>query len=735
MEIFFMKSKIISNPYRLLGVYANASLKDIKSNFSKIKAFLSVKKTPLFECDFNEFLPPVERNIDDLKSAESFLLNVSNRVLSALTWFCKTNGTDTQGLDLLRTGNLKKAKSQFLKTKNTDISNRVNAALCAYLLGEDSEYFNLINKISNDVELLTAFKNMLFDGTQAEISASDFKKIIDRFVSENGSIDYSVKTATQGSSVKPIDRNILQKLETGLLEIQNDFGIVRDKGQYGMSMKTLSGFMDDFDSFCSSFSTLQNSSEFKESSFYQKLCNFSLQVIVECFDNLMLGGRWLQHPAYLENVLHKFKTIFDFLDLKNKDERESVDVMMADLEFELKFAKEFNLTELEYKIFPAANRKSLQDLTNNLYKIKDKVVKYVNKPNPIQKIFSDHLGVYFNEPLLRIVSGNLENCLIAYSDILDSDISEGAKKLLTNVLSKNIRIYVSAICGAGPNEKFSNILNDFIFDNKDVIDLLIFCSRFDAKFKQSGYVNCFEHVKWLFAIALVIDRILVVKKPGIPLSCRELIKKYFNKFDEFDIRFIECLCSLLKPDETFISNEIVVARYAFYLIIGEPGISFNYLLISQFLMVILRLITKYHVKAFPSYITEYFDACDHEGVKDFFKNAMNYDSVSSIKKKEMELNCTYNYKKELQRLKHIMKSETGSYFENDDTDDNSESYYELDDSFEDDDDFDDSDYYFKDMPVFTDNSAPCNNKKHNVRKKLTKKQKQQKRKARRNNRR
>ena len=233
----------------------------------------------------------------------------------------------------------------------------------------------------------------------------------------------------------------------------------------------------------------------------------------------------------------------------------------------------------------------------------------------------------------------------------------------------------------------------------------------------------------------MIDRILVVEKRGAPSSCRELIKKYFNKFDEFDIRFIECLCSLLKPDETFISNEIVVARYAFYLIIREPGISFNYLLISQFLMVILRLITKYHVKAFPSYITEYFDACDHEGVKDFFKNAMNYDSVSSIKKKEMELNCTYNYKKELQRLKHIMKSETGSYFENDDTDDNSESYYELDDSFEDDDDFDDSDYYFKDMPVFADNSAPCNNKKHNVRKKLTKKQKQQKRKARRNNRR
>ena len=91
---------------------------------------------------------------------------------------------------------------------------------CAHIfLGEDSEYFNLINKILNDVELLTAFKKMLFDGTQAEISASDFKKIIDRFVSENGSIDYSVKPATQGSSVKPIDRNILQKQETGLLEM------------------------------------------------------------------------------------------------------------------------------------------------------------------------------------------------------------------------------------------------------------------------------------------------------------------------------------------------------------------------------------------------------------------------------------------------------------------------------------------------------------------------------------
>ena len=67
------QEKIYNNPFRILGVYANASIKDIKANEAKAKAFLNVGREVTYPCDFNQLLSPIQRTAEMMASANSQL--------------------------------------------------------------------------------------------------------------------------------------------------------------------------------------------------------------------------------------------------------------------------------------------------------------------------------------------------------------------------------------------------------------------------------------------------------------------------------------------------------------------------------------------------------------------------------------------------------------------------------------------------------------------------------------
>ena len=82
------KSKIYNNPYRILGVYANASIKDIKANEAKAKAFLNVGKEVSCSCDFCSALSPLNRTSEMMAKANSQLTLPNEKIKHALFW-CK----------------------------------------------------------------------------------------------------------------------------------------------------------------------------------------------------------------------------------------------------------------------------------------------------------------------------------------------------------------------------------------------------------------------------------------------------------------------------------------------------------------------------------------------------------------------------------------------------------------------------------------------------------------------
>ena len=99
------QEKIYNNPFRILGVYANASIKDIKANEAKAKAFLNVGKDVTFPCDFNQIMPLLKRTPEMMEFANAQLTLPNEKIKYALLWFVKVTPLDEIAFNHLENGN------------------------------------------------------------------------------------------------------------------------------------------------------------------------------------------------------------------------------------------------------------------------------------------------------------------------------------------------------------------------------------------------------------------------------------------------------------------------------------------------------------------------------------------------------------------------------------------------------------------------------------------------------
>jgi len=95
---------IYNNPFRILGVYANTSIKDIKANEAKAKAFLNVGREVTYPCDFNQLLSPIQRTAEMMASANSQLTLPNEKIKHALLWFVKVTPLDEIAFNHLANG-------------------------------------------------------------------------------------------------------------------------------------------------------------------------------------------------------------------------------------------------------------------------------------------------------------------------------------------------------------------------------------------------------------------------------------------------------------------------------------------------------------------------------------------------------------------------------------------------------------------------------------------------------
>jgi hypothetical protein len=108
---------IQDNPYRIVGILANSSEKELQKQKSKITKYVSIGKQVDSELDF-PFLGSVNRSESSITKAFSGIEQNQDKVSHSLFWFLKSNTFDETAINYLVNGDLEKAIDIWDKLTN-----------------------------------------------------------------------------------------------------------------------------------------------------------------------------------------------------------------------------------------------------------------------------------------------------------------------------------------------------------------------------------------------------------------------------------------------------------------------------------------------------------------------------------------------------------------------------------------------------------------------------------------
>jgi len=181
-----MKS-ILNNPYRIAGILANCSEKDILKQKSKIKRFSEVGKEITSEYDFS-FLNSLQRTNSIIDKAFSDIEQNQNKVVHSLFWFTNLNPVDNTAIQHLVSGNKEKAieiwdkltDEKEVTSKNFSAFNNIGTL---YLLEESKQ--EIKQGITAKIKLIESESFQDFVHTVADVTFSiDKNKQIEILIDE-----------------------------------------------------------------------------------------------------------------------------------------------------------------------------------------------------------------------------------------------------------------------------------------------------------------------------------------------------------------------------------------------------------------------------------------------------------------------------------------------------------------------------------------------------------------------
>jgi hypothetical protein len=156
--------KIIQdNPYRIAGILAGASQRDIERQKSKITKYVGVGKEVDSELDFS-FLNKANRSKDTIDKAFSGIEQNQDKMVYSLFWFIKANPFDNTAINYLINGNKEKALEIWEKVTN----------------GKDvtAKNFSCFNNIGT-LKLLGSSKEEIEEGIEAKIKLIESENFAD----------------------------------------------------------------------------------------------------------------------------------------------------------------------------------------------------------------------------------------------------------------------------------------------------------------------------------------------------------------------------------------------------------------------------------------------------------------------------------------------------------------------------------------------------------------------------
>lgn len=122
---------IQANPYRILGVCSNSSIRERVSNRDRLNAFLKVGKPVSFPMDLPHLLPPISRHTEMITEADARLTLPEEQLYYAQFWFVKVTTIDEIALNHLIAGNT--GNALFVWGKKDNASSLQNRIVCSLI--------------------------------------------------------------------------------------------------------------------------------------------------------------------------------------------------------------------------------------------------------------------------------------------------------------------------------------------------------------------------------------------------------------------------------------------------------------------------------------------------------------------------------------------------------------------------------------------------------------------------
>ena len=219
---------IENNPFRILGVYANSTKKDMVANKSKATAFLNVNKPVTFPLDLNDLLTPLSRTLAMMSDAEARLSIPCEQLKHTQFWFLKMTPLDDVAFNHLIAGNISKAIEIW--DKQDSISSLQNRMICS-LVNEDE---NLIDAVYIAEQLYDEYGDVYLDelglGDTLQMSREElicqFLDTLREVFSLENLLGYGLgedwEDYIEGQTIKPLIDEILAEIEQAKSISRND---------------------------------------------------------------------------------------------------------------------------------------------------------------------------------------------------------------------------------------------------------------------------------------------------------------------------------------------------------------------------------------------------------------------------------------------------------------------------------------------------------------------------------
>ncbi len=179
-----MLKYITNNPFRILGVYANAPMKDIVASKSKLLAGARVNRQFPTQVDFVNLYGELSRTKENLEEAHANISVQEGKLSACLFWYVCCDSADFIALNHFVTGEYEQAVEIWNRVKSVSS----NSNLIVYYLSKEQYVDALVVAESHFVENKTAILTMC--GANPSLNIDLFKLLIDALMAEGISLKY-----------------------------------------------------------------------------------------------------------------------------------------------------------------------------------------------------------------------------------------------------------------------------------------------------------------------------------------------------------------------------------------------------------------------------------------------------------------------------------------------------------------------------------------------------------------